>query len=265
MTTLDTLYVVWQDPVTSRYFPVGRLRRSGTATEEIYEFVYTKGMDAARESGFEPFLSFPDGDKSYVSASLFPFFANRLLPSSREDYSDYIDQLGLSPATATAMEILARSGGRRITDSIELFAPPHIQKSTNGRGHVLDYLFLVHGIRHMKECSQLQAETNLRDGDSLFLLHDLQNAADPQALLLRTAGYCCVGFIPRFLCDDVWALFKDGENMRITVAKVNPPPAPVQQRVLCRLTGIARNHFVPCSSKDFQPKSRTDSVLVVRD
>ena len=265
MSSVDTLYVVWQDPVSSRYFPVGRLRERGSASDKVYEFVYTKGADVAKGNGFEPFLSFPDLDNEYRSANLFPFFANRLLSLSRDDYPEYINQLGLSPTTASAMEILARSGGRRVTDSIELFAPPHIQESPDGKGRIFDYLFLVHGIRHMKECSRLQTESYLRDGDPLFLVHDLQNAVDTQALLLRTDGYCCIGFVPRFLCEEIWNLFKQGESTKITVAKVNSPPAPVQQRILCKLTSVIRDHFVPCSADDFQPKGKAGSPLTVRN
>ena len=140
MSTIDTLYVVWEDPRTSRYFVVGRLLATATREGEVYEFVYTRGVLTARNSGFEPFLAFPDVDREYFSTRLFPFFANRLLPLSREDYLESIERLGLSPDTASPMEVLARSGGRRATDSIEVFAPPHGQGSSDEQGRVLEYL-----------------------------------------------------------------------------------------------------------------------------
>lgn len=255
MNAIDTLYVVWQDPRTSRYFVVGRLLATVTREEEVYEFVYTKGVHAARDNGFEPFLAFPDIDKEYFSTRLFPFFTNRLLPLSREDYSESIERLGLSPGTASPMEVLARSGGRRATDSIELFAPPHSEDSSDEQGRVLEYFFLVHGIRHMKDCARLMTEENLHAGDGLFIVHDMQNRYDRRALVLRTGDYCCVGFIPRFLIGDVWMLLEDNEQVTVTVTveQLNPPPAPIQQRILCRLSATVRNHFSPCSAEDFLP------------
>jgi hypothetical protein len=253
MSRIDTLYVVWEDLRTSRYFLVGRLLTTGAPGEEVYEFIYTKGVLDARSSGFEPFLAFPDIGREYSSTRLFPFFENRLVPSSREDYPESIERLGLSPDTASPMAVLARSGGRRATDSIELFAPPHSQESSDEQGRILEYFFLVHGTRHMKECARLMIEESLHAGDSLFIMHDIQNRVDPKALVLRTSGYCCVGFIPRFLIGDVWALLEDEEQVTVTVEQLNPPPAPIQQRILCRMSATVRNHFSPCSGEDFQP------------
>ncbi len=261
MNAIDTLYVVWQDPRTSRYFVVGRLFATATREEEVYEFVYTQGVPAARSSGFEPFLAFPDIGKEYFSTRLFPFFANRLLPLSREDYSESIERLGLSPDTASPMEVLARSGGRRATDSIELFAPPRGHGSSDEHGRVLEYFFLAHGLRHMKDCARLMTEKSLHAGDSLLVVHDMQNQFDPQALVLRTSDYCCVGFIPRFLVGDVWALLEDDEQVTVTVEQLNPPPAPLQQRILCRLSATVRNHFSPCSAEDFQPRVSESKAL----
>ena len=249
---IDTLYVVWQDSASRRYFPVGRLRRREEAPEKFYEFVYTRGVDVARQSGFEPFLAFPEIGQEYLSTQLFPFFLNRLLPTSREDYPDYVNRLGLSSHSASEMEILARSGGRRATDSIELFAPPRRENSADGQKQVLVYLFLAHGTRHMRECARTLIQTHLDAGAPLHAVHDLQNRVDPRALVLRTGDYCCVGFIPRYLLDDVWKLLENGDQLSVTVEQINRPPAPVQQRVLCRLSAEARCGFLPCSGEEFQ-------------
>ncbi len=260
MSSISTLYVVWQDPDTSRYFPVGRLRMREEVPEDVYEFVYTKGVDPAKKHGFAPFLAFPHIDNEYLSTHLFPFFANRLLPPSREDYPTSIGRLGLSPDTASAMDVLARSGGRRTTDSVELFAPPQWRGSSAGQSQVLEYFFLLHGTRHMRECARRLAENTLRPGDPLFLLHDLQNEVDPKALALRTEGYCCIGFVPRFLTDDVWTLLDGGEQITITLEQLNPPPAPIQQRALCRMSVLVRNHFSPCSGDEFVPIAHESKV-----
>jgi hypothetical protein len=42
-----------------------------------------------------------------------------------------------------------------------------------------------------------------------------------------------VGYVPRYLAQDISPVLEMSHNARITVLRVNPPPAPVQFRVLC--------------------------------
>lgn len=87
MKTLKTLFLAWQDSDSRRWFPIGRL----TFNTDKYEFVYTQGAkEAQKECGFEPLLSFPYLDQVYTSTQLFPVFANRLMPRSRPEYSDFV-------------------------------------------------------------------------------------------------------------------------------------------------------------------------------
>jgi hypothetical protein len=104
----------------------------------------------------------------------------------------------------------------------------------------------------MKDCAQRFAET-LKHGDRLFTMHDLQNPADRDALTLRTEDYCCVGFLPRYLLPDFWELVRTDVAIEVTVERLNPPPAPVQQRILCKLQAVPEEDFQPCSSDVYKP------------
>jgi len=250
MTSLDQLIVTWQDPSSRRYFPVGRLSRVEGRNGAIYLFVYTKGIAEASEHGFQPFPAFPDDNKPYRGAELFPFFANRLVPESRDDRRDFITSLGLDPDTASPLEVLARSGGRRATDSVEILAIPR----SDAEGTYLTYFFLSHGLRHMPEFAEGLAK-QLSSGDRLYIMHDLQNPVDPRALLLRTEDNCPVGFLPRPLLDDTWKLLDRKEEVAVFVERVNPPPLPIQQRVLCKMQVTAPDGFSPCSGEACQPRS----------
>jgi hypothetical protein len=261
MSKVDKLYVAWQDPVGHRYFPVGCLRCVGTGGKGPYEFSYIKGAEEGAKYGFRPFLPFDDMEKTYRSTTLFPFFANRLLPHARKEYGEYTRSLGLATNEASPLEILARSGGRRATDSVEVFAPPHIQEMSNGGGRILDYYFLAHGLRHMRYCAQDLVAQSLKKGDSLFVMHDLQNPVDRRALALRTADYCCVGFLPRYLAEDVWELFGKNGEIEITLERLNSPPIPIQQRMLCKLRAKIEGEFKPCSSDVYRPLGEKSSVL----
>lgn len=250
MNPVKTLFVAWQDPASRRFFPVGRLSKVDLPSGTGFEFVYTKGVYQATESGFERFLAFPDLTTTYRSDRLFPFFENRLVPLTRNDYGEFVKSLGLDPAIATEMDILARSGGQRVTDSIELFSAPE--------GPMPDgsfvYFFLSHGLSHMPMCAQ-ERVASLPSGDQLFLVHDLQNHVDPQALLLRTVDCCCVGYLPRYLGSDIWQAIGSCAKVQVFIEQLNPPPTPIQQRLLCRMTTSKTDEFTPCSDEIYQPYS----------
>jgi len=233
------------------YFPVGHLKHVSDEGEQYYEFTYIKGVSNAIEHNFEPFLAFPKFNETYRSKELFSFFRNRILPSSRSDYFEYVSNLGLPPENSSLIEILARSGGRRATDSVELFSLPR-SNSVPGEKCLVNYFFLAHGLRHMRDCAQELAET-LKCEDKLFIMHDLQNPVDKDALILRTEDYCCVGFLPRYLLTDFWEFLKTDDAIKVFVEKLNPPPAPTQQRILCRLEAITKGDFRPCSSDVYRP------------
>ncbi|MEO1231656.1 MAG: HIRAN domain-containing protein [Myxococcota bacterium] len=223
------LFLAWQDPTSRSWFPVGRLWWS----EGSFRFGYIRGFERAeREAGLEPLLSFPQRHQVYRSEHLFPLFRNRIMNSSREDFDGWLARLGLEPPDEDAREdllldILARSGGQRSTDSFEVFPRPLV-----GDRYRLE--FFVHGLRHANPAARARAEA-LAPGDVLRFLADLQNPEDPLALALRTEDRHVVGYLPRYHCADLHALFGEREKVTVEVLQVNLPPTAPRHRILCRV------------------------------
>ena len=244
---IQALFVAWQDPATRRFFPIGRLAQiESDKCDECYEFVYVVFAQEAVKAGFLPLLSFPKIEQVYRSRELFPIFANRLLPTSRPDFGEYIHQLGLPPATSSPIIILSRSSGRRATDTLELFPLPKFEL---GNGY--QTWFWAHGIRYLPQAEAKISE--LKVGEQLFPLCDFQNPAAPNAILLRTRDFVNVGFMPTYLVGDAHELQQSCEVCEVYVDRINLPPIPLQQRLLCRLAACWPDGFVPYSSEMYLP------------
>lgn len=239
-----SLFVAWQDQETREYLPVGKLVFSELSP--AYCFYYLQGVQKALDRGFSLFSEFEDKNQMYYSNSLFSVFANRVMNKSRPDYKKYLHRLGLS-ANATDFEILARSGGRRSTDSIELYVEPYRDENDCFASH-----FLVHGVQYLPVESQRRTEKLLPD-EELLLMWDLQNTADRTALALRTIDRYIVGYLPRYLLGDSWALLGECGWLSIRVSHVNQSPAPIQQRLLCELQACWPDNFEPCSDEQYRP------------
>lgn len=243
------LFVAWQDTADRGIYPVARLRVGTEArrTEEpVYEFRYIRGALQAQQHGFMAFDSFPALDETYVSHELFPFFKNRIMPSNRPDYAGYVTELGLSLDAAEPLELLARSGGLRATDQLEIYSVPR------GDANACFWYFLVRGIRHLPPIAEDRI-AKLAVGESLFVMRDVQNQHNPKALLLRSDDKVNLGYIPDLLVDDFAELDLSSELFKVTVAKVNLPPSPVQHRILCRLQASWPAGQRPFGSERFMP------------
>ncbi|MEJ7618801.1 MAG: HIRAN domain-containing protein [Pyrinomonadaceae bacterium] len=248
---MKTLFLAWQDPTSRRWFTIGRL----TFDEKVYRFVYTRGIQAAQiESNFQPLLAFPDLHVEYESEELFPLFSNRLLPRSRPDYAEFVQWLSVPEHENDPMALLARSGGQRVTDALEVFPCP--EPDAHGEYHLH---FFVHGLSHMPPASLERAE-RLQPGEPLLLLHDFQNPRDPRALMMRTSeslpqDMYLMGYCPRYLLNDIAeeVTRKNKNQVEITVERVNSPPAPVQLRILCRMRMRRADEFKPFSGAEYQP------------
>ena len=68
-----SLFVIWQDPESRRWHPVGRL----TKNDREYRFEYING--ASEAPSFTPFSGMRELDRVFVSDTLFPLFANRVI------------------------------------------------------------------------------------------------------------------------------------------------------------------------------------------
>lgn len=242
---MNTLFLAWQDPEKRCWIPIGRLTYNGVR----YQFIYIQGVrEAQQKCNFQLLESFPRLDKVYESNDLFPLFSNRVLSRSRPDYQDYIQWLNISRDEDDPIALLVRSGGRRTTDKLEIFPCP--EKGEYGGYHIH---FFPHGLRHFPKITQSRIE-GLNVGEKLLLMHDFQNPVDPKALLLRTEDNVCVGYCPHYLLSDTFDVLHECANLPIVkVERLNPPPAPLQYRLLCNMTACWPDDFQPFAGENYQP------------
>ena len=245
---LHALFVAWQNPGTRRFYPVARLAQiEGDSCSDCFEFVYLQGSQQA--DGFQPFVSFPDLKQVYRARELFPMFCNRLVPQKRSDFPEYIARLGLPPATISPITILSRSTGRRATDTLELFPLPEFEP-----GYGYRTWFWAHGLRHLTVEGHERLLT-LTPNEQVFPQCDIDNPVDPFAIELLSHDELRVGYMPSYLLDDAHTLQETCDFCEVYVDRLNQPPAPIQQRLLCRLESCWPDGFIPYSTPRYQPLS----------
>ena len=239
---MKKLFVAWQNPEDRSWLPVGRL----TLDNNEYKFVYTKG--AIKNKKFYPFARMKKLDGIYESKELFPLFANRLLSKKRPEYKDFLKWLNLNEDDP--INLLARTEGIRTTDTLMVFPCP--EKQTDGTYHIH---FFVHGIRYLPDYN-IEEINKLQPEDRLYLMFDIQNQYDFQAIALRTEKMILVGYYPRYLTHDFYSLLRNNDhvdkNVTVLVERVNQN-APIQFRLLCNVTGVWTDDFKPCSSELYEP------------
>lgn len=252
------LVVTWQHPAERSISPVGLLSFDG----QTYTFRYIR--NALTVPGFRPFLGFPHLEWCYTSTRLFPLFAQRAMAPRRPDFTRWVHRLGL-PEDASPWEQIARSGGRRQGDTIQLFPVPRISD-----GH-LECDFLVHGMRHILERpievggvlvtvtrDELEATlAGLRPGDQLGLCDEPSNRSNPQAILTTTAGHLPLGWMPNLLVDEVHRAAEHGPA-RVTVRAVNGPEAGWHLRLLATLSADVPDGFEVFTDPSWEPLSAPD-------
>ena len=254
--TQRQLVVTWQHPIERSISPVGMLSYDGGA----YSFHYIR--NALDVPGFRPFLGFPDLDRWYTSASLFPLFAQRAMAPRRPDFTRWVTRLGLSENTSP-WEQITRSGGRRPGDTIQLFPVPRIHE---GR---MECDFLVHGMHHIIERPIHVAETivtvtrheledelaMLRPGAQLGLCDEPTNPSNPRAILTTARGDVPLGWIPSLLVEEVHRI-PDRRGAAVTVRTVNGPEAGWHLRVLANLSVEVPNTFEVFIGPTWEPVVR---------
>jgi len=247
---MRTFFLAWQNEMSRKWFPVGRLR----IDEDRHVFEYIRGVKNALAAGFQPLVCFPDLLKPYESTNWFPVFESRIMPSTRPDFKEFVRRLDLDPETAEPIQILARSGGGSSTDALEVFEPP--VAVSDGRYRTL---FFTKGLSHMHAgCDDVAR--NLKPGDRLRLAWEYQNPVDPCALLILASRSLPVGWVPTYLAGDFLRDVVAGDarsavppDATVIVERVNPDPDPIQQRVFCRFEGEWSSP--PFSSEDYQTLS----------
>lgn len=216
------LVVTWQDPRTRAFHVVGALECRGRG----YAFRYAPRVDQLER--FRPFLGFSDVGRRYESAHLFPLFAERVMDPSRPDRPRWLESLGLE-SDPDVMEILARSGGRRSGDSIEVLAVPEVASDGSTRA-----TFLTHGVSHVEGAPALISR--LRPGDALQLVDQPDNQVDPLAIQVVGGDTRPLGWVPGPLVDYAHAVRASAEH-RVTVVRANGPEVGPHLRLLVRLDG----------------------------
>lgn len=222
------LRVIWQDPSTRAFYQVAVLMLPADSESGTFRFEY----DHPLPPQFHPFLAFPDANRVYESPALFPFFSNRVMSAERPEYDDHLAALGLTRDEATPFEMLARTSGRRTTDTVQV-VPERIEEPDG----TIRQLFLASGVRHRDNVEAALA--TLSPGDPLELVDDPDNEFDPRAILLNTRTGEAVGYIPSYMLDDVRKL-RDERDLDVRVVRVNGPSVPWHLRLLCRLEARRR-------------------------
>ncbi|MEY2830899.1 MAG: hypothetical protein RLZZ574_157 [Cyanobacteriota bacterium] len=251
---MKKLFLAWQNPETRRWFPIGQLTFDG----ENYYFVYTHGVEQAQaESNFRLLHSYPELDRIYTSPEIFPLFSNRLMRTSRPDFVDYIESLNFPQGETHPITILARSEGRKATDTFEVF--PYPERKEDG---TYEIHFFVRGLRYMPKAS-IERVNQLQLKEVLYLMQDIQNTFDSNALLLRTKKCHNLGYCPRYLTADISQLLKQNpRSILVEVEKVNLAPNPMQFRVLCKMQIKVENNFNFLAGEEYQPIVSSSLSLV---
>lgn len=232
-------------PNAGFWSPVGLLEHDSG----VYRFMYTKGARSLR--GFEAFPGMPFLEAVYESEVLFPLFANRLLSRTRPEYEAFLIWGGFDPAhPPDPLTVLGLTQGLRQTDTLEVFPCP----MPDEHGRFLSKFFL-HGVRWMHPAAHDRIG-RLQPGESLGLSLEVGNPNDPFAVSVRTCdkeGRLLIGYVPRYLARDVRRLCQGchPDHIEVAVERLNEF-APMQQRLLCRMSSCWPSDFTPCSGEEFQ-------------
>jgi len=220
---MTTIFLAIQDSESRRWSPVAKV----SLVDSIYRLVYTQG--AWNVPGFSGFSRMQNLEEEYRSLEIFPILKNRTLPRSRPEFEKYLTWLGIHRAEHTELSELARSGGLRATDEIELIPVP--EKLADGS---FEAYFFARGASHMPEQTALQIGVS----DRLYVMRDFQNPKDSAALLLRTGDpISLVGYAPRYYSEYLSQLASkcSPSEFVVSVERVNRE-APTAYRILCKVS-----------------------------
>lgn len=218
------LLLVWQHPSTRRFIKVARLE----ALNEGYRFEYLK---ESKDPDFEPLHSFPELDQIYVTRQLPAFFQNRVMSRKRRSYEQYANWLGIDPDVDAPVEVLARTGGGRATDTFHVVEEPMVRP-----GQKTVIRFFASGLSHVE--GALGRLLVVRRGDQLTIRPEPDNPVNGRALLIDASAGESVGWVPDWLLDEVHELMT-GEEFKLCVERVNFD-APWHLKLLCHLEATCR-------------------------
>lgn len=200
--SIDHLFVIWGAPSTGCRHVVGHLARTQGVTQP-FSFWYEADLDEPRAQGFRLLPVFPEPKQArdpYRARHLFTTFAERIPSPARSDTSEILKSWGVR-RTDDPFEVLARSGGLRATDSLEL---AEFRASNDTLESPLEVR--VAGRRHIPE----RDLASLRGGEMLEAIRDVGNSSDPFATLLVTSRGERAGYVPRQYSEMIAHLLERG-------------------------------------------------------
>ncbi len=244
----NSIFIAWRagGDASGAWGVVGKLEHDAG----VYRYVYTQG--ARTLAGFRPFPGMDKLEQVYESSDLFPLFANRLLSKSRPEYDAYLTWGGFDPANRPdPLAILAVTEGIVQTDSLEVFPCPSPDSASRYAA-----TFFVHGLRHAGRDAIEQANS-LKAGQGLEIELEDDNPHDPKAVAIWLEGgnqRRRIGYVPRYLARDVRTLMATcpDNDLSLNIERINVG-APIQMRVLCRMSSNWPELFRPCAGAEFQP------------
>jgi hypothetical protein len=242
------LYISWQSHSSRKWYAVGVLTYED---ERGYTFRYVKGAKtAAQAEGFSGISTFPDFDRSYSSERLFSFFSNRILSSTRPEYSELVEQVGLQAVGDTespqyVFDFLRRTRGWRATDSFEMFAP--VEKTDAG----YRWDFFTRGVRHGDEAIQ-QRWVDEKPAEPVRPILDRHNSHDPTAVLIIDRKQRSLGFVPSNYSSTVYQILEHAVDVEITIVRHNRHAIP-QKRFLLELKAQMHAEFQLTEPTELEP------------
>jgi HIRAN domain len=203
--TIDRLLIIWGAPSDGGRHVVGHLARDRSAG--VFRFWYEPDLSAALRHGFAPLAAFPrhqTQDSPYEARYLFATFADRIPSPQRSDAKAMLASWGVEHAD-DQFEILAKSGGLRATDRIEL-----AEYRADDDPLEVPLEFRVAGTKYV--ASEVRA--TLEQGAQLHFEREPTNAFDPHATIIATTSDGKrAGYVPRQYSSMVSRLLDSGASL----------------------------------------------------
>ena len=93
----------------------------------------------------------------------------------------------------------------------------------------------------------------LAPGQPLHWRQEPDNPLDNLAVHLADDGRAWLGYVPLYLVQELAHLIERQVPIEITAVRRNPPPAPVRERLLCRLAAGSVEDFTPFATERYRP------------
>jgi len=209
--TIDHLFVIWGSPSTGARHVVGHLTRA-RGGEQPFRFWYEADLAGVETHGFHRLPVFPEHrteDEPYEARHLFTTFAERIPSPARADTHAILASWGVQSAD-DQFEVLARSGGLRATDRIELAEYRPVDDEL-----VTPLEFRIAGTRHVA-VGELAVLSN---GDALRLEREPSNPSDQCATLVMADSGQRAGYVPRQYSGFVSRLLDAGTPLSAVVVR----------------------------------------------